>query len=675
MKLSVCMIVKNEGKTIRRCLDSMLAFVDEWIIGIDDKTSDNTEKEIEQFFIDNKQLIRNVYKFTWADHFANARNEGMDKATGDYILIMDGHEFFPTDMRNITENKIINSQTFMLEIKKFISDNSDKIEQGFLHLYQQPFRQDNSGNVIPSNYFMQPRIYKNIPENRFHRAAHNTVKNVNLEKIANFPEVMIMHDAPEDNRKERKEQRLRMNTEQLQADINKNPNDTRALFYLGNTHMEAERYRDAVDCYHRYIEIRKENRTAESYQVNLHKALCHKELKEPESCKHHLYEAIKLDPLRRDALIALGDWYHESKDYDRAIWSYNTAISIRPKEDAMFQNGDGNTWMPYQQIAKSYAEKGDKASAIVSLRKALYFINNDGWKEQIKDWSGQKENVLIVDSIGSFTKDIKKKLDSLNYNVIQVKEYNENFGLWADTILQEWADANALQTIKLPEKTVIRIHGYEVYLNKQVIASIPENIKAVICVANHIADMVAEINPAIEKKINVIQNGVDLESFYITSRERQKMSIGYAGFINEKKNPMMLIQMIKKNPECIFHLRIDHQSPFWEKTFEYELQGFDNVVYHGRYENLRDFWNQVDCVISTSIIESFSYNIAEAMACGCKPFIYSWKGASDIWEGQYIYCDPFVIQHKNIDYDANRKYIEERYEGKTQINKLLEVLL
>ena len=62
---------------------------------------------------------------------------------------------------------------------------------------------------------------------------------------------MIIHDAPEDNRKERQIQRLEMNTRELKADLDKKPDDLRARFYLANTDMEAKKFQSAVkgwDC-------------------------------------------------------------------------------------------------------------------------------------------------------------------------------------------------------------------------------------------------------------------------------------------------------------------------------------------------------------------------------------------------------------------------------------------
>ena len=73
VKISLCMIVKNEEDVIARCLDSVSRCVDEIIIA-DTGSSDRT-KEICRDFTDK------VFDFDWTDDFAAARNFSFSKAT------------------------------------------------------------------------------------------------------------------------------------------------------------------------------------------------------------------------------------------------------------------------------------------------------------------------------------------------------------------------------------------------------------------------------------------------------------------------------------------------------------------------------------------------------------------------------------------------------------------
>ena len=66
LTISLCMIVKNEEKILRRCLDSIKGLMDEIII-VDTGSTDNTRKIAEQY-------TEKVYDFEWIHDFSAARN-------------------------------------------------------------------------------------------------------------------------------------------------------------------------------------------------------------------------------------------------------------------------------------------------------------------------------------------------------------------------------------------------------------------------------------------------------------------------------------------------------------------------------------------------------------------------------------------------------------------------
>lgn len=86
MKLSACMIAKNEERCIARCINSYRKAVDE-IIVIDTGSTDGT-REIA------KKLGAQVFDFPWQDDFALAKNQALAKATGDWALLLDADEYF-----------------------------------------------------------------------------------------------------------------------------------------------------------------------------------------------------------------------------------------------------------------------------------------------------------------------------------------------------------------------------------------------------------------------------------------------------------------------------------------------------------------------------------------------------------------------------------------------------
>jgi glycosyltransferase involved in cell wall biosynthesis len=82
--LSLCMIVKNEEAYIAQCLLSVAPVVDEIII-VDTGSTDRT-KDIAKAF------GAHVYDYQWTHNFAEARNFSIEKASGDWIFILDADE-------------------------------------------------------------------------------------------------------------------------------------------------------------------------------------------------------------------------------------------------------------------------------------------------------------------------------------------------------------------------------------------------------------------------------------------------------------------------------------------------------------------------------------------------------------------------------------------------------
>lgn len=83
-RLTVCLITKNEERFLGRCLES-IRDVAQQIIVVDTGSTDAT-REIAA------QAGAEVYSFVWCDDFSAARNAGLERATGDWILVLDADE-------------------------------------------------------------------------------------------------------------------------------------------------------------------------------------------------------------------------------------------------------------------------------------------------------------------------------------------------------------------------------------------------------------------------------------------------------------------------------------------------------------------------------------------------------------------------------------------------------
>lgn len=83
MKISVCIIARNEDKDLPRLLSSIPP--DFEVVLVDTGSTDKTVQI-------GCEYGAQIYTYAWADDYAAARNYSISKATGNYVLIMDADE-------------------------------------------------------------------------------------------------------------------------------------------------------------------------------------------------------------------------------------------------------------------------------------------------------------------------------------------------------------------------------------------------------------------------------------------------------------------------------------------------------------------------------------------------------------------------------------------------------
>ena len=85
MKINLVMIVKNEERSLRRCLEAAKPLVDEILI-TDTGSSDRTVEIA-------KELGARVFSFPWVNDFSAARNYALEQSDADWNLVLDADEY------------------------------------------------------------------------------------------------------------------------------------------------------------------------------------------------------------------------------------------------------------------------------------------------------------------------------------------------------------------------------------------------------------------------------------------------------------------------------------------------------------------------------------------------------------------------------------------------------
>ena len=121
MKLSACVIVKNEAKNLPRWFAYAKASADEMIV-VDTGSTDDTAALA-------KAAGAKVYSFAWQNDFAAAKNFAIAQATGDWVAFLDADEYFlPADgpaVRALLERAAGETEAFLFRRVDLDADRND----------------------------------------------------------------------------------------------------------------------------------------------------------------------------------------------------------------------------------------------------------------------------------------------------------------------------------------------------------------------------------------------------------------------------------------------------------------------------------------------------------------------------------------------------------------------
>lgn len=147
MKIAACYIVKNEGKDLRKSLESVARAVDE-IVVVDTGSEDNTAEVARDFGA-------NVFFYQWRNHFADARNFALDQVKSPWIIFLDADEAF------------LHPEVVRPAIEEYIERNT---EMDALMVIRYDIDMDCHGKI--KGHGVNLRIFRNVPELRYKSSIH-----------------------------------------------------------------------------------------------------------------------------------------------------------------------------------------------------------------------------------------------------------------------------------------------------------------------------------------------------------------------------------------------------------------------------------------------------------------------------------------------------------------------
>lgn len=223
--LTLSMIVKNEEKNLRDCLESVKDVVDEIVI-VDTGSEDNTINIAREFGA-------KIFHFKWIDDFSAARNFALSRSKGNWILYLDADERLTPD--SIPElNKIVSTKN-----KEAVFCLVKSISQ----------------NVHKPNIMRYARLFRNGKKIEFRGSIHEQIiyslEEQNYNKVVSEIEIIhIGYDIDDAGIKQKAERNLNNLLKDLQKDYS-----VYNVFQISQTYGALDDKENATKYYKKVLEF------------------------------------------------------------------------------------------------------------------------------------------------------------------------------------------------------------------------------------------------------------------------------------------------------------------------------------------------------------------------------------------------------------------------------------
>ncbi len=243
--LSLCMIVKNEQSYLGPCLNAVKGLADE-IIVVDTGSTDRSA--------DLATLYgAHVFTFQWSNDFSAARNFALQKATCDWVLILDADEIISAKDQSLIKDQIVRSSDGS-EAFSFETRNYTNLANGLNWQANDGSYPENEAGIgwFPST---KVRMFPRSKAIRFHYPVHELVEPA-LKKAG----ISISHcPIPIHHYGNLNEQRIKRKAEQYfalgYAKLDQMGNDAVALRELAIQAGQIGRWTESIALWHRFLSI------------------------------------------------------------------------------------------------------------------------------------------------------------------------------------------------------------------------------------------------------------------------------------------------------------------------------------------------------------------------------------------------------------------------------------
>lgn len=354
MKISLCMIVKNEEKYIKMCLENAMKLADEAII-VDTGSTDRTKEIINEF-----QGNIKVIDYKWEDDFSKARNISLEAATGDWILMLDADEKLICDIKEIRELlEASEGDAFKIPLYNIMSTSMVLYSAVYVKFFR-----NNKGYKYSGSIHEQLNV-PNMQEDKY----------ILDEKVCKIIHYGYLASVVKERGKSERNLRI------LRKEQKEKPNDPFVYYNLGVTYSISRNYKKALEYFFKCNKLayRKDPTGLTLYEIDMAKRIaeCLVSLKKYPECIE-MIDNLLSDKCYEgfvDLEYIKGFCYYLQKKYKQAIRSFEKCVSMGDTRKFPSVLGMGS-FKPKYMMARCYEKLNDELKAINMFMESVFDPSN-----------------------------------------------------------------------------------------------------------------------------------------------------------------------------------------------------------------------------------------------------------------------------------------------------------
>ncbi len=330
------MIVRNEAHIVREVLDSVAPYISSWVI-VDTGSDDGTQAVIERHMA-ALGIPGELHERPWRD-FGHNRTEALNLAQGhgDYIWVIDADDILvgTPDFTKLSADIYwmrIGQASFTYWRPQLFRDGTRVRYEGVVHEY-----------VVGEPGYAEGRL-----ESKYHIDSRRLgARSQNPQKYARDRDLLL-------------------------AEVERNPEDFRSVFYLAQTYFDLDDFANARKWYARRIEMGGWDQEAVYYSMcRVAETMARLDAPWPDVLDAYL-KAWDFRPIRAEPLYAIAFQYRLKKRYRLGYLFAERAAQIPlPEDDILFVGTDVYAWRATDEQAVCAYWIGEHAEAFTLCRRML----------------------------------------------------------------------------------------------------------------------------------------------------------------------------------------------------------------------------------------------------------------------------------------------------------------